>query len=53
MVMEDNAWKFRQQQFQFDIDFSFSLIATLLISLWILVSIVLFIVKAVKLSGKS
>ena len=53
MVMENNAWKFRQQQFQFDIDFSFSLIATLLISLWILVSIVLFIVKAVKLSGKS
>lgn len=40
MVKEDQVWKFRQQQFQFDIDWSFSLLAILIISAWILVSLV-------------
>ena len=40
MVKEDQVWKFRQQQFQFDIDFSWSLLAILVLSVWILVSLV-------------
>jgi len=48
IVKEDSTWKFRQLQFQFDIDFSFSLIATLLISGWILVCIITLSVKAIK-----
>lgn len=40
MVKEDQVWKFTQQQFQFDIDWSFSLLAILIISGWILVSLV-------------
>lgn len=53
MVMEENTWKFRQQQFQFDIDFSFSLVATLVIASWILISIVILLFKTVKLVRKS
>jgi len=41
-------WKFRQQQFQFDIDFTFSLIATLIISVWIIISMITLIIKTVK-----
>jgi len=52
MVKEDQEWKFRHQQFQFDIDFSFSLIATLIISVWILVSIITLSIKTVKLVRK-
>jgi hypothetical protein len=40
MVKEDQVWKFRQQQFQFDIDWSFSLLAILIIAVWIIVSLV-------------
>jgi hypothetical protein len=53
MVKEEQVWKFRQQQFQFDIDFSFSLIATLIISAWILVSIVTLSIKTLKLLRKN
>jgi hypothetical protein len=51
MVKEDQVWKFRQQQFQFDIDWSFSLLAILILSVWILVSLVtlaIAIIRAVK-----
>jgi len=40
MVKENQVWKFRQQQFQFDIDWSFSLLAILIIAVWIIVSLV-------------
>lgn len=40
MVKEDQVWKFRQQQFQFDIDFTFTLLATVILAVWILVSLV-------------
>jgi hypothetical protein len=39
MVKEDQVWKFRQQQFQFDIDFSFTLLATVILAVWILISL--------------
>jgi hypothetical protein len=44
MVKEDQVWKFRQQQFQFDLDFSFLLIVTLILSIWIVVSLVSFVI---------
>ena len=40
MLKEDQVWKFHRQQFQFDIDFSWSLLAILVLSVWILVSLV-------------
>jgi hypothetical protein len=49
MVKGDQGWMFQQQQFQFDIDFSFSLIATMIISAWILFSIITLSIKTVKL----
>ena len=53
MVKEDQEWKFQQQQFHFDIDFSFSLIATLVISGWILISIITLSIKTIKILRKS
>jgi hypothetical protein len=49
MVKEDQEWKFQKQQFQFDVDFTAGLIATLIISGWILLSIIILSVKTVKL----
>jgi hypothetical protein len=48
MVKEDQEWKFLQQQFQFDIDWSFSLLAILIISVWILVSLVTLAIVSVR-----
>jgi len=48
MVKEDQVWKFRQQKSQFDVDFTFSLIATLIISVWIIISMITLIIKTVK-----
>jgi len=48
MVKEDQVWKFRQQQFQFDIDFSWSLMAILILSAWILVSLVKLVIASLK-----
>jgi hypothetical protein len=48
MVKEDGVWKFQQQQFQFDIDFSFALLATLILAVWILVSLVILAVVSVR-----
>ena len=48
MVKEDQVWKFRQQQFQFDIDFSWSLLAILVLSIWILVSLVKLVITSLK-----
>lgn len=48
MVKEDQVWKFVQQQFQFDIDWSFSLLAILVISVWILVSLVTLAIVSVR-----
>lgn len=53
LVKEDHEWKFRQQQFQFDVDFTFSLIATLVISVWILISIITMVVKTIRTLRKS
>lgn len=53
MVREGQEWKFQQQQFQFDNDFSFSLIATLVISAWILISIITLALKTIKTIRKS
>jgi hypothetical protein len=53
MIKEDQKWKFQQQQFQFNIDFSFNLIATLVISAWILISIITLFIKTIKLVRKS
>jgi hypothetical protein len=45
MVKEEGVWKFQQQQFQFDIDFSYSILATLLLFICLVVSVIsLFIV---------
>ncbi len=49
MVREGQEWKFRQQQFQFDIDFSFSLLASLILSAWILISFCILTIKIVKI----
>jgi hypothetical protein len=40
MVKEDGTWKFQQQQFQFDTDFSFSLLAALLLFAWLAACVV-------------
>ncbi len=48
MVKEDQVWKFQQQQFQFDIDFSFTLLATVILAVWILVSLVTLAVVTVR-----
>jgi hypothetical protein len=48
MVKEDQVWKFQHQQFQFDIDLTFNLVVTLVITVWILISIINLIVKAVR-----
>ena len=53
MVNEGGVWKFTQQQFQFDLDFSFALLATVIISGWILVSVIALIVKFVKKHSSS
>jgi len=45
MVKEDGTWKFRQQQFQFDVDFSYSMLATLLLFVWLAVSVITFIIE--------
>lgn len=50
MVKEDQVWKFQQQQFQFDIDFSFNLLATVILSLWILISLVTVVIKSTQLN---
>jgi hypothetical protein len=52
MVKEDQEWKFQQQQFQFDIDFSLSLVAILIISAWILISLITLTIKTVKILRK-
>jgi hypothetical protein len=49
MVREGREWKFRQQQFQFDIDFTLSLLATLMLSIWILISLITLAVKTGKM----
>jgi hypothetical protein len=48
MVKEDQEWKFLQQQFQFDIDWSFTLLAILIIAVWILVSLVTLAIVSVR-----
>jgi len=48
MVREDQVWKFSQQQFQFDIDFSFTLLATVTLAAWILVSLVTLVIASVR-----
>lgn len=48
MVKEGHVWKFHQQQFQFDVDFTFSLLALLVISVWILISIITLVVKTIR-----
>jgi hypothetical protein len=48
MVKENQVWKFRQQQFQFDIDFSFTLLATVILAVWILVSLVTLAIVSVR-----
>jgi hypothetical protein len=35
MVKEDGTWKFQQQQFQFDMDYSFGMLAVFLLFLWL------------------
>jgi hypothetical protein len=53
MVKEDQEWKFRQQQFQFDVDFTFSLLAILVISAWLLISLASLAVKSAKMLRNS
>jgi hypothetical protein len=48
MVKEDGAWKFRQQQFQFDIDFSFTMLAAVLLFIWLVVSVITLIIEIVR-----
>jgi hypothetical protein len=48
MVKEDGVWKFQQQQFQFDTDFSFTLLAVLILAAWILVSLITLAVVTVR-----
>lgn len=48
MIREDQVWKFQQQQFQFDIDFSFTLLATVILAVWILVSLVTIAIVSVR-----
>jgi heme/copper-type cytochrome/quinol oxidase subunit 2 len=48
MVKEDGTWKFQKQQFQFDIDFSFSMLAAILLFVWLVVSVITLIVVIIK-----
>jgi hypothetical protein len=52
MVKEDQVWKFRQQQFQFDVDFTYSLVAVLVLSVWILVSLITLAVRSIRMIRK-
>lgn len=54
MVKEEGSWKFRQQQFQFDIDFGFSMIATIVLFIWLIVTMInLGILTIKRLKAKS
>jgi hypothetical protein len=48
MVKEEGTWKFQQQQFQLDIDFSFTLIAIILLSSWFFISIISFAILIIR-----
>jgi hypothetical protein len=48
MVNEAGIWKFRQQQFQFDTDFSFSILACLMLVAWLVVDAIILIVVGIK-----
>jgi len=48
MVKEGGTWKFQQQQFQFDVDFSFSMLATILLFAWLLVSVITLVLRIIK-----
>lgn len=51
MVNEDGVWKFQQQQFQFDTDFSLNMLAVLLLVLWLAGSMVeLFVIVLRRIS---
>ncbi len=52
MVKEEGIWKFQQQQFQFDTDFSFSMLACLLLFSWLLADGITLIIFGVKSYGK-
>jgi hypothetical protein len=52
MVKEDDVWKFQYMQFQFDLDFSFLLLTIVLLSVWLLVSLISLTVVAVRSSRK-
>jgi hypothetical protein len=48
MVKEDGIWKFQQQQFQFDMDYSFGMFAILLLFLWLAGNMIALFVMIVK-----
>ena len=52
MVKEEGTWKFQEQQFRFDIDFSSLLPAILLLTAWLAVELVLFLIALYRYFNK-
>ena len=52
MVKEEGTWKFQEQQFRFDIDFSSLLPAILLLTAWFAVELVLFLIALYRYFNK-
>jgi hypothetical protein len=48
MVKEDGTWKFQQQQFQFDVDFIFSMLAAVLLFIWLVVSMITALIVTIR-----
>jgi hypothetical protein len=52
MVKEDGTWKFQQQQFQFDIDFSYSMLVSAILAIWLVTSVITLVLALVRSDKK-
>jgi hypothetical protein len=48
MIKEEGTWKFQHQQFQFDVDFSFSMLAAVLLFIWLVVSVITLVIAIIQ-----
>jgi len=56
MINDNGIWKFRQQQFQFNIDFSLTFLAVIILFIWLLVDLAIManaIIKSLKIKKAS
>ena len=48
MVREDGAWKFQQQQFQFDVDLTPMLLLQVILSVWLAVELIILAIRLIR-----